>query len=130
MQNIWRRQSLCVCCCGAEPWHHQVLFLTIAQPVAFILHARWINFLGIRFGSLNSTFASTLCFKNCLESYWCSLFFFIAWFLWPTFLLANSKSIRLRYNNVLETTHKKQSRGFRLMKAHFFNFLTNRFGRQ
>ena len=29
-------------CCGAEPWHHQVkFFLTIAQPPAFILHARW-----------------------------------------------------------------------------------------
>ena len=31
--------------CGAEPWHHQVkLFLTIAQPAAFILHARWSIF--------------------------------------------------------------------------------------
>ena len=33
-------------CCGAEPWHHQVkFFLTIAQPTAFILHARWSIFL-------------------------------------------------------------------------------------
>ena len=28
-------------CCGTGPWHHQTTFcLTIAQPTAFILHAR------------------------------------------------------------------------------------------
>ena len=31
-----------VACCGAGPWHHEVkFFLSIAEPTAFILHARW-----------------------------------------------------------------------------------------
>ena len=71
-----------VCCCGAEPWHHQVkLFLTIAQPAAFILHACWVDFLGIHFGSPNSVlqahsvlqkpfgvYAGVICFFYCLVS--------------------------------------------------------------
>ena len=86
-----------VACCGAGPWHHEVyiaFFLSIAQPVAFILHACWSVSLAFILAVKLGLCKRTLCLKICLGSMLAYFFKKDIWSFLPLDPLKTSRKIQ------------------------------------